>query len=79
MSQESAFEPLAYIEDLESSGIPPKHARGHARALQKVAEKLATKGDISHLETRLTSKLTIRVGSMLAGAVALLATLIKIL
>ncbi|MBF0135498.1 MAG: DUF1640 domain-containing protein [Magnetococcales bacterium] len=59
------FDTLAFVKDLETSGVPASQAEAHARALtsvlQKVedarADQLATKRDLKELEIRFDTKL----------------------
>jgi hypothetical protein len=86
-----AFSPLTYFEELKAAGVPEPQAKVQADTLNKIVEgELATKSDILllqkdilalqkdilTLEEKLISKLTIRLGSMIAGSfVATIATL----
>jgi hypothetical protein len=87
MSQAITFDTLGYFERLKAAGMPEAQARVQAEALREIIEdKLATKKDLLDLEFRMDGKLremeyrlTIRLGGMLAAAVAVLAVLIKIL
>ena len=82
----TTFDTLGYFEKLKAAGVPEGQAKVQADALREVIEdQLATKRDLKELETRLENKiekleyrLTIRLGSMLAAAVAVLAALIVI-
>ena len=76
MSEALAFDTLAYAKKLKQAGVPEQQAEMHAEALATIVdEKLATKRDLKELEMRLT----IRVGAIAAGAITILAILIKIL
>ena len=76
MSGALAFDILAYAKKLKQAGVPEQQAEMHAEALATIVdEKLATKRDLKELEMRLT----IRVGAIAAGAITILAILIKIL
>jgi hypothetical protein len=44
-----------------------------------IGEHLATKADLKALEDRLTDRLRIRLGVMMAGAIAIIAALVKLL
>ena len=73
----AAFDTLGYFDKLKSAGFSEQQARVQADALREIIEdKLATKQDLRELELRLKYDLTIRFGSMLAAAVAVLAVLI---
>lgn len=81
------FDTLAFTKKLKAAGVPEAQAEVQAEAIAElIDQKLATKQDIHRLETSLkrdiqdmSNKLTLRFGSMLVGAVSVLAILIKIL
>ena len=71
-----AFDTLTYARKLREAGVPQAQAAAHAEALgATVTETLATKQDLRELEYRLT----IRLGGMLAVAVATMAALVRLL
>jgi len=81
------FDTHAFVERLTAAGMPVEQAEvladEHARLL---GEQLATKQDVALLrsdlvvlEQRIKDQLTIRVGGMLAAAVAIIAALVKLL
>ena len=86
-----AFDTLDYAKELQSAGFTPQQAEVQAKALARIVdERLATKQDIEllkhelqrdikELEERLTYRLTLRMGAMLAAAVGVIAALIRIL
>jgi hypothetical protein len=68
----TTFDTLGCFEKLKAAGVPEVQAKAQVEVLREVIEdKLATKQDLEKLEYRLT----IRIGSMIAAAVALLAAL----
>ncbi len=70
------FDTLGYFEKLKAVGVPEEQAKVQAGALRELIEdKLATKQDLKELEYRLT----IRLGGMIAAAVAVLAALMALL
>src|SRR5215831_8560851 len=86
MSDQILFDKLAYIDKLKSAGISDDQARAHAEAMDAalrdsvatkfdIAElRLATKSDIAELRLEiatLKNELTLRVGGMLAGTIAI--------
>jgi len=88
------FDTLAYSKKLKAAGVPEKQAEVQAEAFAEIIEeRLATKQDIvllqrdiKTLETDLKRdmkememRLTIRLGVMMAGCIAVVATLVKIL
>ena len=76
MSEALAFDTLAYAKKLKQAGVPEQQAEIQAEALATIVdEKLATKRDLKELEMRLT----LRMGTIAAGAITILAILIKIL
>ena len=86
----TTFDTLGYFERLKAAGIPEQHAKAQIEVIRDIVEdKLATKrdlkelelslkNDLKELELRLEYKLTVRFGSMLAAAVAILGALIVI-
>ena len=71
-----AFDTLTYARKLRDAGVPQEQAEAHAEALgATVTETLATKQDLRELEYRLT----IRLGGMLAVAVATMTALARLL
>ena len=77
------FDTHAFVKRLTAAGMPVEQAEiladEHARML---GEQLATKQDVALLRTdieRLKDQLTIRLGAMLAAAVAIIAALVKLL
>ena len=72
---EMVFNSLNYAKRLEEAGFTRNQAEAQANIMTEIVdEKMATKRDLRELELRLT----IRFGSMLAAAVALLAALITL-
>jgi hypothetical protein len=71
------FDTLKFVETLTSSGIPEEQAKALARAFSEAQEsaQLATKADLRELELRLTLKL----GTMMAASIGIVATLVKLL
>jgi hypothetical protein len=73
------FDSLAYAHHLEAAGIPRPQAEAHAGAVRQfVLPELATAADLAGLESRLENKIetatlrgVIKVGSMLAAAIAI--------
>jgi hypothetical protein len=81
------FDTHAFVKRLTAAGTPIEQAEiladEHVRPL---GEQLATKQDVALLrsdlvvmEQRVKDQLTIRVGSMLTAAVAIIAALVKLL
>jgi hypothetical protein len=83
----TTFNPFTYFEELKAAGVSEQQAKVQADALNKIVEGdlatksdilllqkdiLALKNDMLILEERLTYKLTIRLGSMLAASIAIL-------
>jgi hypothetical protein len=73
------FDTHAFVKRLIAAGMPEQQAEilaeEHARLR---GERFATKQDIADLE-KLKDQLTIRMGSMLAVAIAIVAALVKLL
>jgi hypothetical protein len=73
----TTFDTLGYFEKLKAAGFSEAQAKVQTEALRGIIEeKLATKQDLKELEYRLEYKLTVRFGSMIAAAVAILAAMI---
>jgi len=77
------FDSHAFIKRLTAAGMPVEQAEilaeEHARML---GEQLATKHDIALLRAdmdRLKDQLTIRLGAMMAGGIAIVAALVRLL
>jgi len=83
----ATFDTLAYAKKLKSAGFTEQQAEAQAEALAEIVdERLATKTDIhalrrimKELELHLKHDLTLRLGGMLAAAIAIVAALIKLL
>jgi len=70
------FDTLAYAKKLKAAGFTEEQAEIQAEALAEIVdERLATKQDLRELEMRLT----IRLGTMMAISIAVVATLVKLL
>lgn len=74
-----AFDTLGYAKRLRDSGVPQTQAEAHAEAARDfVMTELVTKSDLTAaLETQ-TLRLTVRLGIMLVGAIALLGAVLKL-
>ncbi|KAB2883456.1 MAG: hypothetical protein F9K38_05845 [Pseudorhodoplanes sp.] len=81
-----AFDTLGYARRLREAGVPQKQAEAHADAAKEfVMGELVTKTDIqtltAHFDTKLDNlslRLTVRLGVMLAAAIALLGAILKL-
>ena len=70
------FDTLAYAKKLKQAGVPEEQAEIHAEALAEIIdEQLATKKDLKELEYRLIIKL----GTMMAVSIAIIAALVKLI
>jgi hypothetical protein len=82
-----AFDSLGYARHLRDHGVPPEQAEAHADAARTyIMQELVTREDLrvalDNLDLRLSTRIqaqTIRRGVMIAAAVAILATLQKLL
>ena len=80
-----AFDSLGYARHLRDHGVPPEQAEAHADAARTyIMQELVTREDLrvplDNLDLRLSTRIqaqTIRLGVMIAAAVAILATLQK--
>ena len=76
MAQTLSFDTLAYAKKLIDAGFSQQQAEVQAEALAEVIdENIATKRDLKELEMRLT----IRLGTLMAASIAIVATLVKLL
>lgn len=77
------FDTHAFVKRLTAAGMPERQAEILAEEQARVlGEQVATKQDIALLRgdlDRLKDQLTIRFGVMLAGSIAIIATLVRIL
>ncbi len=74
-----AFDTLGYAKRLESAGVSRKMAEAHAEAAKDfIMAELVTKSDLAAALDTQTLRLTVRFGGMLAVAVGMLATIIKL-
>jgi len=74
------FDTHAYVKKLKSVGFTEEQAEVQAETLASlVGEQLATKRDLQEMELRLKHDLTLRLGGMLAAAIAIVAALVKLL
>ncbi|MFI3272038.1 MAG: coiled-coil domain-containing protein [Pseudomonadota bacterium] len=75
------FDTLEFSKMLQKSGFSQEQADAMAQAQRKamqemlVAQQLTTKGDLKDLEYRLT----VRLGTMMAASIAIIAALVKLL
>ncbi len=81
------FDTLQYVKKLKAAGVPENQAEIQAETLAGIIEdRLATKKDLKDMEINLRhemkemeSRLTIRLGGMMAASIALIAALVKLL
>jgi hypothetical protein len=72
------FDTHAFVKRLVEAGMPEPQAEILASSqAELIEERLATKQDLEILEERLTYRLTIRLGGMIAASVAIVAALVK--
>lgn len=82
-----AFDTLAYVKKLKAAGVPENQAEVQAEAFAEIIEeRLATKQDIlmlqrgmKKMELRLKHDLTLRMGTIFAASIAIVAALVKLL
>ena len=78
-----AFDTLKYAKRLKDSGVPDKQAEAEAEALAEVLEvnlkDLATKEDLRRDLRELEQRMIIKLGGMMMAAIAIVATLVKLL
>lgn len=77
------FDTLALARKLEAAGFSSKQTQDTAAALAEVpCEEVTTRHDIQDLRGELRNveqRLTIKLGGMVAGAVAIVAVLVRLL
>ena len=74
-----AFDTLGYAKRLREAGVSTEQAEAHAEAAREfIMLELVTKTDLSLALEHQTLRLTVRLGGMVAIAVAILATIIKL-
>ena len=78
-----AFDTLKYAKRLKDSGVPDKQAEAEAEALAEVLEvnlkDLATKEDLRRDLREMEQRMTIKLAGMMMAAIAIVATLVKLL
>ncbi len=87
MASAITFDTHAYVKKLTGAGFSEEQAKVQAETLVALIEdRMATKQDLKELEIKierdlkeLEMRLLIRLGSLLAVAIAAVATLVKIL
>ena len=76
----TTFDTLGYARRLEEAGFTRQQAEVQANALREVIdERLVTKEYLDARLRELEYKLVIRLGTMMAASVAIVATLVKLL
>ena len=82
------FDTLQFVQTLTESGFDQKQAEGVAKALRNAQEEseTATKRDLKELVLVLKSemqameyRMTIKLGAMLGGSIALMAGILKLM
>jgi hypothetical protein len=74
-----AFDTLGYAKRLRDAGISMPEAEAHAEAAREfIMVELVTKSDLASVLEHQTLRLTVRLGGMVAIAVAVLAIIIKL-
>jgi hypothetical protein len=73
------FDTLSCARYLREKGVPSQQAEAHADAVRQfVMGELVTKQDLALALDNATLKLTVRLGVMLAAAIALLGAILKL-
>lgn len=74
------FDAHAFVKRLTAAGVPERQAEILAEEQSRlIGEQRATKADLRDLEQRLKDQLTIRLGGMLAAAIAIVAAPVRLL
>jgi hypothetical protein len=79
----TTFNSLGYFEKLKAAGMPEEQAKIVANTTREIVdEQLVTKeyldARLRELEYRLQYSLTIRLGGMMAAAIAIVAALVRL-
>jgi hypothetical protein len=75
-----AFDTLGYAKRLRDAGVPQQQAEAHAEAAREfVMAELCTKTDLAAALDTQTLRLTIRLGTMLIAAVAVVGGILKLI
>lgn len=75
-----AFDTHAYVKKLKAVGFTEEQAEVQTEVIAVlIDEQLTTKQDLKELEIRLKHDLTLRLGTMLAASMAIIATIIKLI
>ena len=79
----TTFDTLGYFEKLKTAGMPEEQAKVVANTTREIIdERLVTKEYLDtrlrELEYRLQYNLTVRLGAMIAAAVAIVAVLVRL-
>lgn len=77
------FDTLKFANKLKAAGVPAQQAEAEAEALSDVFEanlnELVTKQTLQQELSLLEQRMTIKLGGMMAVAIAITATLVKLL
>jgi len=77
------FDTLKFANKLKAAGVPAQQAEAEAEALSDVFEanlnELVTKETLQQELSLLEQRMTIKLGGMMAVAIAITATLVKLL
>lgn len=77
------FDTLKFANKLKAAGVPAQQAEAEAEALSDVFEanlnELVTKETLRQELRLLEQRMTIKLGGMMAAAIAITATLVKLL
>ena len=74
-----ALDTLGYAKHLRNSGVPSDQAEAHAEAARdSIMAELVTKIDLEAALDRVTLRITVRFGVMLAAGIGALAALLKL-
>ncbi|HAK87636.1 MAG: DUF1640 domain-containing protein [Nitrospirae bacterium GWC2_46_6] len=76
----AVFDTLAYAKKLKAVGVPDNQAEVQAEAIAEIVnDRLVTKEDLERSLKELEYRLTIRLGSLIAASIAIVAALVKLL
>lgn len=77
------FDTLKFANRLKSAGVSSAHAEAEAEALAEIFDvagrDLVTKEYLDIRLTQLEQRLTIKLGALMAGAIGIVAALVKLL
>lgn len=76
----AVFDTLAYAKKLKAVGVPDNQAEVQAEAIAEIInDRLVTKEDLERSLKELELRLIIKLGSLIAASIVIVAALVKLL